>query len=146
MRIKPKYSIDRLPGIFDKRAFIGGSFDNIPRLEEIYKVVMDCGFTPIFSLEFGIPKEEIRHYLGRLVAQCKYAIFETSEDAGYFFEMEDAKYHSLVTLCLIEAYHGGKTRTSSMALAHDVYKNNHESYKNIPELRSYVYKFLGVRR
>lgn len=142
MRIEPRYVIDKPPGTFDKRVFIGGSFRNASRLEEIYKTVLDCGFAPIFSLEFGIPWEATRHYTSRLVEQCKYAIFETSLDAGYFFEMEDAKIHSLITLCLWDAYHGSKPKISVMALTHDVFRNNNKSYRNVEELRLCVCDFL----
>lgn len=143
MRNKVIYDINHPPGSFDKRVFIGGSFRIIAScLEEIYKAVLDCSFVPIFSLEFGIPMDETRHYAGLLVKQSKYAIFETSHDAGYFFEMEDAKNYSLKTLCLWDAYLGDNPKISLMGWSHDVFKNNNKPYSNIDDLRNHVYDFL----
>ena len=142
MRIEPRYVIGKPPGTFDKRVFIGGSFRTGSRLEEIYKIVLDCDFVPISSLEFGIPWEETRHYSGRLVEKCKCAIFETSLEGGYYFEMEDAKTYCLITLCVWDAYHGTQPRISDMALTHDVFRNNNKSYRNIEELRVLVRGFL----
>ena len=87
--------------------------------------------------------EETRHYSARLVQQCKIAIFETSLDGGWFFEMEDALNYSLLTLCVWDGYPGNYPRISTMALTHDVFRNNNKSYKKIDELRTIVTDFLG---
>lgn len=139
----PKYDIENPPGTFEKRVFIGGSYRFISLLEEIYKAVMDCDFTPIFAREFGIPEGTTRHSAKRLVQQCKYAIFEVSIDGGYFFEMEDAEAYSCITLCLWEASHGSTPMISEMARTHDVFTNNNKSYRDISELCTHVYNFLG---
>lgn len=138
----PKYDLDYPPGVFGKRVFIGGSYRYIALLEEIYKAVLDCGFTPIFALEFGIPADTTRHSAKRLVQHCKYAIFETSIDGGYFFEMEDAENYSCITLCLWDASHGSTPRISEMARTTNIFKKNNKPYGDISELRSRVYDFL----
>ena len=143
MITRPICSITKPPGVLEDRVFIGGTFTYVSILEEIYKTVLDCGFTPIYSLDFGIPFEETRHYSARLVQQCRIAVFETSLDGGWFFEMEDALKYSLLTLCVWDAYPGILPRISAMALTHDVFTRNNKSYKTIEELRSIVTKFLN---
>jgi hypothetical protein len=138
----PKYHLDYPPGVFGKRVFVGGCYRYIVLLEEIYKAVLDCGFTPIFAREFGIPAGTTRHSAKRLVQHCKYAIFETSMDGGYFFEMEDAENYSCVTLCLWEASPGGTPRISEMARTTNLFKKNNKPYGDISELRSHVRSFL----
>ena len=139
MAIVPKYGLDDPPGVFEKRVFIGGSYRHIVILEEIYKAVLDCGFTPIFAREFGIPEGTTRHSAKRLVQHCEYAIFETSIAGGYFFEMEDAENYSCVTLCLWEA----SQMVSEMAGTTNIFKKNNKPYRDISELHSHVYNFLG---
>ena len=145
MIIVPKYDLDDPPGAFKKRVFIGGSYRYIVLLEEIYKAVLDCVFTPIFAREFGIQEGTTRHSAKRLVQHCKYAIFETSIDGGYFFEMEDAENYSCVTLCLWEASHGIAPMISEMARTTNIFKKNNKPYRDISELRSHVYDFLGTK-
>jgi hypothetical protein len=138
----PKYHLDYPPGVFGKRVFVGGSYRYIALLEEIYKAVVDCDFTPIFAREFGIPDGTERHSSKRLVQHCKYAIFETSVDGGYFFEMEDAENYSCVTLCLWDASHGSTPWISKMARSTNVFQGNNKPYRDIPELRLHVHSFL----
>lgn len=142
MKIIPKYSIDNPPATFERRVFIGGNFKIISLLEEIYKKVIDCDFQPIFSLDFGIPYEETRHYAGRLVQICKYTIFETSLENGYYFEMEDAKNCGSTTLCVWDGHQGPQPRISTMALTHDVFTNNNKPYNGVDELKLLVETFL----
>lgn len=138
----PRYHLDYPPGVFGKRVFVGGSYRYIAILEEIYKAVLDCGYTPIFAREFGIPAGTTRHSAKRLVQHCKYAIFETSIDGGYFFEMEDAENNSCITLCLWEASHGSTPWISEMARTTNIFQKNNKPYRNMSELRSHVYNFL----
>jgi hypothetical protein len=142
MKIIPKYTIDNPPSSFEKRVFIGGNFRIVSLLEEIYKKVIDCDFQPIFSLDFGIPWEETRHYSGRLVQISKYAIFETSLENGYYFEMEDAKNYGSTTLCVWDGHQGDQPRISTMALTSDVFKKNSKSYSCVDELKLLVENFL----
>lgn len=146
MIVVPKYDLDDPPGSFKRRVFVGGCYRHTSVLEEIYKAVLDCAFTPIYAREFGIPEGTTRHSAKRLVQHCKYAIFETSADAGYFFEMEDAESCSCQTLCLWEASHGIAPMISAMARTHSVFMRNNRHYSGITELRSHVYDFLGTKR
>jgi len=136
----PKYDLDDPPGVFKERVFVGGSFNHMAILEEIYKAVLDCGFTPIFSPDFGIPVGTTRHSAKRLVQHCKYAIFETSFHSGHYFEMVDAENFSCVTLCLWQA----SQNVGEMPETTDMFKANNEPYRDISELRSHVYDFLGT--
>lgn len=144
MITEPKYALDNPPGVFERRVFIGGSYRYTSLLEEIYKAVIDCYYQPIYAREFGIPEGTTRHSANKLVQCCKRAIFETSIDGGYFFEMDDAEAHSCITLCLWEASHGIMPMISEMARTHSVFMNNNKSYRDISELRSHVYDFLGT--
>ncbi|MFH1926490.1 MAG: hypothetical protein ABIK32_08390, partial [Chloroflexota bacterium] len=123
----------------DKRVFVGGNYSFGSRLEDIADAIRDCEFIPIIALEFGIPIGTTRHSAEQIIKQCKYGIFEVSSAAGQFFEMEDAKHYSLITLCLWDAYQG---HLSEMLSTHIVFTNNNRAYRNTRELHHQVYDFL----
>lgn len=142
MRIESKYSIDNPPGTWDRRVFIGGNYDFGSRLEDICDAVRDCEYIPIIAWDFGIPPDTERHSSGEIIKQCKYAIFEVSSDAGYFFEMEDAQANAIISLCLWDAYQGRTPMVSRMVKSHSIFKKNNRPYRNTRTLQNEVYKFL----
>jgi len=142
MIAKPKYLIDKLPGISETRVFIGGNYSFGSRIEDIADAVKDCGYESIIAWEFGIGRGAEWHSSGHIIKQCKYAVFEVSSDAGHFFEMEDAAKYRLTCLCLWDAHQGSSPRISAMAQSHPVFLNNNKPYQNTRELQYLVYDFL----
>jgi hypothetical protein len=142
MKIEPKYLIDKPPGIFEKRVFIGGNYSFGSRIEDIADVVLDCDYQPIIVWEFGIPRGTERHSSKQIIKQCKYAIFEVSSNAGHFFEMDDAEEYSLDCLCLWDAHQGSSPSVSAMVQSHSVFMRNNKPYRNTRELQHEVFNFL----
>lgn len=97
---KKKFDPSHPPGKIEERVFIGGNYDIIAPLKEIYKYVQKVGFTPIFAWYFDAPKDKINEYDLRLLHECKYAIFEVTTAAGHLMELERAAkdYGNIVLL------------------------------------------------
>ncbi|GAG39931.1 unnamed protein product, partial [marine sediment metagenome] len=51
MKIEQKYLIDKPPGIWEKRVFIGGNYQLGATIEDIADVVEDFEFQPIIVWE-----------------------------------------------------------------------------------------------
>ena len=138
---KKIHSIDNPPGSVETRVFIGGNYSLGSRIVDIKEAVADCDFVPIIVWDFGVPRGAERHSATEIIQICKYAIFEASTNAGYFFEMEDAKNLSLKCLCLWDA-HQGDPSVSSMTTSHPVFLENNRPYKNTRGLSYEVMSFL----
>jgi len=142
MRIEPKYLIDKPPGAFEKRVFIGGNYSFGSRVEDIADVVLDCEYQPIIAWDFGISLGTERHSSRQIIRQCRYAIFEVSSNAGHFFEMDDAEEYALDCLCLWDAHQGPSPSVSAMVRSHSVFMTNNRPYRNTRELQHEVFSFL----
>ena len=86
--------------------------------------------------QFGIPEGTARHTSKRLVQHCKYAIFEASIDARYFFEMEDTEEFSCLTLCLWEASHGSTPMVSEMTRMRNTFRKSNKFCEDISEVQA----------
>ena len=144
MIITPKYTIDKPPGNFDKRVFIGGNYSFGSRIEDIADAVRDCEYVPIIVWEFGISPGTERHSSKLILQKCKYAIFDVSSAAGHFFEMDDAEEYNLVCLCLWDAHLdiGDGPRISAMVRSHSMFEKN-KPFRNTRTLQSEVHRFLN---
>lgn len=142
MTIEPKYLIDKPPGVFEKRVFIGGNYSFGSRIEDIAEAIVDCEYQPIIVWQFGVPPGTERHSSKQIIKQCKYAIFEVSSDAGHFFEMDDAEKYSVNCLCLWDAHQGSSPRVSAMVKSHSVFLKNNKPYRNTRVLHDEVINFL----
>jgi len=140
-RIK-KHSLNRIPGEYEKRVFIGGNYDNISVLREIKKIVSDFGYQPILALEFDVPLEKVHDYDLLLLHNCKYSIFEITMPNGHLMEIERAKEYDVKTLMVFQA-RDEKRKTppaaSSMVLS---LKLPIYGYLNFYDLRERIKKFL----
>lgn len=143
MKIEPKYTIDKPPGIFDKRVFIGGNYSFGSRIEDVADAVRDCEYVPIIVWEFGIVPGTERHSSKQILKQCKYAIFDVSSPAGHFFEMDDAAEYAVICLCLWDAHldQGSGPTISAMVRSHTIFTNN-KPFRNTRTLQSEVHRFL----
>ncbi|MBI2598756.1 hypothetical protein HYW40_00840 [Candidatus Curtissbacteria bacterium] len=102
--IHRKHSINRIPGEWSKRVFVGGNYigSRIGNLFEIKKVVEKKGYTPVIALEFNDQNPPIHDYSLLLLHNCKYAIFDVSADSGYLMEVERTLDYRTITLLVYE--------------------------------------------
>jgi hypothetical protein len=87
-----------LPGRFESRVFVGGSYKAVaaatlaPRqmLDEIRKVIVDAKLNPIIAEEYQVNDRDrnIHHDAIYLLHACRLAIFELSEFSGALMEIE----------------------------------------------------------
>lgn len=126
--------------------FIGGSYDNIGVLRLIASMVKELGYQPIIALDFDVRIEEVYSYDLRLLANCKYAIFEISFDAGHLAEIAKCQDFNVEALLVYQARDEKKEpppSASQMALssAHQRF-----GYIDFEELREYLSTFLPPER
>jgi hypothetical protein len=99
-----------LPGTFDSRVFVGGSYKvaaaaarMAPRqlLDELRKVVVAAGLYPIIADEYEVndPDTNIHRDAIFLLSSCRVAIFELSELSGALMEIERSS--DFGTQCII---------------------------------------------
>lgn len=102
--IHKKYSINRIPGEWNKRIFVGGNYSGsrISNLFEIKKAVEKNGYVPIIALEFNDQDPPIHDHSLLLLHSCKYAIFDVSADSGYLMEVERTLDYRTITLLIYE--------------------------------------------
>lgn len=142
---RKRFVLGRLRGTYEKRVFIGGSYNPryLWRLDEIAVVVKECKFVPIEARDFGIPRGAERHYCRELLTKCRLAIFEISVKNGWQMELDWSVALNKPALCLWQYTKTGKTpRISSMVKSTLWYKANNKGYKNLDELGDAVYEFL----
>lgn len=149
MIIKPKYSIDNPPDVFEKRVFIGGNYQSGATIQDIADIVEDCEYQPIIPWEFGITPGIERHSskkIQQILKQCRYAILEVSTTVGYFPEMDDAERFSTICMCLwddhIEVITGHPI--SPEVANHSVFAYS-KPYHKVDILQYEVRKFLEIQ-
>ncbi len=83
-----QYKIERIPGSWDKRVFIGGSYKELTVINEIRNIVKEKKFIPIVALDCEMPENKIHDFTLLLLHNCKYGIFDVSQDSGHLMEVE----------------------------------------------------------
>lgn len=87
--VKHRFNIDKMPGTYDKRVFIGGAYDDLPTLRLIENYVKANGYIPMLAFDFDIPiSMDVHSFDILLLHNCKFAIFELSLAAGQYNEVE----------------------------------------------------------
>ena len=122
--------------------FIGGNYDNCATLREIGRMVEELGYQPIIALDFDVSKEEVRSYDLRLLANCKYAIFEISFSDGHLIEIERSGDYKVQTLLVYQARDEKREPPPGASLM--VLGSAHQrfGYLNFKELKEYLPTFL----
>lgn len=89
---RTELKIPQLPGTYETRVFVGGSYDLcMPELRNIVHYVKQSGFYPILAFDVeNVPKDKIHDFDMALIQLCKYAIFEVSTGNGHMMEIEAA--------------------------------------------------------
>jgi len=129
-------------GTYEKRVFIAGSYKLPSLIKDIETVVEQCDFIPIKAEDFGISKEQVRHYCMRLLKQCGIAIFEVSVESGQLMELERAHDYMPITLCLWSKGHEGIPKISDMVTSSPLFQRNNKGYATTRQLQSEVEAFL----
>lgn len=94
-----KRSIDNLPGVYSKRVFIAGPYDDLFTLREIEKCVIAANFEPVIAYDYEVPREKDTPLLNThdvdilLLHNCRAAVFELTLPAGQYNEAEWAIRH-----------------------------------------------------
>ena len=83
--------LEKMPGTLENRVFIGGNYDFMAILNQIKAIVDENGFVPILAFNFNFKNDNIHNYDIRLLANCKYSIFEVTKPEGDLMEIERAK-------------------------------------------------------
>ena len=105
-------------------------------------MVEELGYQPILALDFDVPSQEIRSYDLRLLASCKYAIFEISFSNGHLVEITRAADFNTQTLLVYQARDETKSEpsgASQMVLTSAFQKFG---YRDFEELRKFLPAFL----
>lgn len=102
MKRQFSFSLDNIPGIPEKRVFIGGDYGNIAVLKEIRKLVSKLGFQPILLADFTIPTEEEFDTALLLLSKCKLAIFEVSYHSAANMELVKCKDYNVRVLLIYQ--------------------------------------------
>lgn len=147
-------SIDDLPGTYSNRVFIGGSYRYLAeKLRKIEKYVRELGYVPVIAADYDFPRDaygsvllNIHDFDILLIHLCRYAIFELSEAAGQYNEVEWAiRFLRKTTWGFCEE---GKESAISR-LIDDLFKEINESifyYQDISETRGIIRsKFLAEK-
>lgn len=136
----------RIPGMFDKiwekRVFIGASYKELYVINSIKTIVEQKGYEPIVALDFDIPSTLIHHHSLMLLHECKYAIFDLSQEAGQLMEIERVIDYEIKTIAVYQAA-GGDPKITEMLKAHLTAMNiPTRAYCNNEELTGIINSFL----
>ena len=131
-----------IPGHRDNRVFISGNFRHGSLIDTIKEEVLDCGFTAITLKDFGFKPEQSRHAIP-LLLECKYGVFEVSENAGgVAIEVEWSFHFKTISLYLWDIYSFEEPWMTELAKTHRRFRANSYSYMGIGQLRDQVRAFL----
>jgi len=137
-----KYKIDKIPGVLEKRVFIGGNYIFMPIIREIEILVKELGFQPIIAFDFDIPREKTRDYSLRLLTNCKYAIFEITLAGGQLVEEASRTGLDINTLQLYMALDENKEPPKSCSVMDYQRPPQPQGYLTIKEMKEIIISFL----
>jgi hypothetical protein len=135
--MKRKLDIDRMPGRFTRRVFIGGDYDFMACIREIERYVREARYQPIVAIDFNPPKNNIHDYDIRLLCNCKYAIFEITSAAGQYMEIE--RVRDFRTVCMVyqkRSEHNSDipSQISSMLTTYGLENYGYCTFKNLEKI------------
>lgn len=143
---KPPSQKKRSPGMFEKawerHVFVGGSYKELLVMSEIKKCVSQKGYEPVFALDFEIPEDLVHHHSLMLLHECKYAIFDLSQEAGQLMEIERVRDYDIETLAVYQAVGGEPKITEMLKALLNTMKIPTKLYRDSSELNSHIDSFL----
>lgn len=145
--IEPKKSLDKLDSPWERRVFIGGSYNQIAILEKIKETVAQAGYDPILAADFEMPEGLIHHHTLMLLHNCKLAIFDISRENGHLIEIERASDYGIGPLFIYSAMEPGMEPHVSTMLKTRLKQHGFEPkpYRTIEGLCELVREYLGVK-
>lgn len=141
----PDYELDwrALPPTAEKRVFIGGSYQFVPVLRNVQRVVAMQGFMPIFLGDFKIDNEDTYEVALTLLNQCKSAIFEVTLDSGHLLEIHEASRKGINMLMLYMASDWKKKPPKgSTSMVHTMKGQKPVGYRTFQEMEKLIIDFL----
>lgn len=102
----------------------------------------ELGYQPILALDFDVPAEKIRSYDLRLLASCKYAIFEISFPNGHLVEITRAMDFNTQTLLVYQARDETKKEPPGASQMILTTAFPRFGYRTFEELKEYLPNFL----
>ena len=108
MRDGKRRSLSKLPSVYDKRVFIGGSYQQDRRklLSLLATAVKKAHFVPVIADEYKMSDDLIHDRTLYLLHGCRYAIFEASDASGALIEIERTRDYGTRTMIL---FHGASS-------------------------------------
>lgn len=138
-----------LPGIREKRVFVGGDYNHLPDLRWIKNCIESADFVGVLAYECGLPQDYIKEYIYQfdmfLLEQCRYAVFEVTSPAGQLLELERALQNGSMEVWVLYKIRASDIETvpehvSSMITTGT---RNMRGYATFGELCSVVQSLLG---
>lgn len=127
---------------WEDRVFIGGSGGLIVEFNQIRNIVKQLGYDPIVAVEFDMPKEmTVYRKCLLLLHNCKFAIFDLTEQKGQLLEVERTTDYGVKTLLVWQRY---KDDTITQMLKSSLHERGFkaDTYENFDELEGIIGKFL----
>ena len=109
-------------------------------------MVKELGYQPIIALDFDATKEEVRSYDLRLLANCKYAIFEISFSNGHLIEIERSGDYAVQALLVYQVRDEKREPPPGASLMVLGSAHPRFGYMNFKELKRYLTTFLQPER
>jgi len=124
------------------RVFVGGSGGLIAEFNWIRKIVDKLGYDPIVAVEFDMPEGmTVYRKCLLLLHNCKYAIFDLTEQKGQLLEVERTTDYGVDTLLVWQRY---KDDTITQMLRGSLHERQfrYGTYEDFDELEGIISDFL----
>ena len=144
---EPEAPTESEPGMFsmpwEKRVFVGGSYKEIAILGEIKDTVRAQGYEPVLARDFKFPEGLIHHHSLMLLHECKYAVFDLSQEAGQLMEIERLRDYDVEGLIVYQSVPGEEPKiTEMLRTLLKSEKMEPRPYENMSQLHHYITDFL----
>lgn len=136
-------SIDAIPGVYEKRVFVGGNYLQMATLRDIYKYVKESGdFVPVLADEYFMEDYMIHDETLRLLHNCKHAIFEVTYPSGQLMELERVRDFGTNCLVLYQIKEPSDVIPEQITKMLTTMKYKKQFYRDDIELKKRVKHFL----
>ncbi len=92
--------------------------------------------------DFEIPEDLVHHHSLMLLHECKYAIFDLSQEAGQLMEIERVRDYGVTPLAVYQATGGEPKITEMLKALLNSMRIPTKPYRDFPELNQHISSFL----
>ena len=132
----------RFESDWSHRVFIGGSGALGAIIDMISQKVAELGYDPVVAIRFDTPSGmTVYHKCLALLHNCRYAIFDLSEQAGQLVELERTAEYGVTTLVICQRVKGAAVTQMFRSTVHSR-GIRYELYDSFPELDPIFRSFL----